>query len=228
MLSTGIFRGIYPALIAKFERTSGHKVTLTIETPFALKDKLIGGFDSDVVIAVAPIMKDIETSGKIIPESRAAIGQVYIAVVVRGGAAKPDLSTADAVKHAIRSAKAVAINDPKGGSNIGRFVMGLADRLAFDDELRSRFKMYPGGGDQVVGAVVKGEADFGITISSEILSVKGAEIAGPLPSEMNQITVAYGFLVPGTKQTQAGNAFIAFLRSPDARSLMTSNGIEPR
>lgn len=228
VLSTGFFRGIYPDLIAKFEHSSGHKIALTIETPFALRDKLIGGFDADVVVATTQIMDDIRKAGKVTTESIAPLGQVYIAVAVRTGAAKPDLSNLDSVKHSIRSAKAVAISDPKGGAAIGRFILSLADKFSFDRELRSRFILIPGGGNQVAQAVLRGDADFGITISSEIASVKGVEIAGPLPAEMNQIGTAYGFLVPGTKQVEAGTAFIAFMRSAEARRLMVGDGIEPR
>ena len=228
VLSTGIFRGFYPDLIKDFEHVSGHKITLTIETPFTLRDKLLSGAETDVVVAVSPIMKDIEAAGRIVPDSLVAIGETTIVAVIREGSSKPDFSTPDAVKRSIRSANSVAINDPKGGSNVGRFVMGLADRFAFDDELRSRFKMYQGGGDQVAKAVINGEVDFGITISSEALSVKGTEIAGRLPPEMNQINVVYGFLASGTQQPQAGGAFIGFLRSPEATSLMKSNGIEPK
>jgi molybdate transport system substrate-binding protein len=226
VLTTGIFRGFFPQIISQFESSSGHKVVLITATPFALKDRLLNGEDADVVIAVTPIMKDIEQAGKIIQASRAKLGQTYVAAAVRAGAPRPDLSTPDAVKHAILAAKAVAINDPKGGSNIARFVMGLADRFAFDDELRSRFKLFPGGGDQVAKAVVNGDADFGITISSEILAVKGAEIAGALPPEMQQLIVAYGFLVPGTKQEEAGAAFIKFLLSSDVKTLLKANGIQ--
>ena len=99
VLSTGFFRGIYPDLIAKFEHSSGHKIALTIETPFALRDKLIGGFDADVVVATTQIMDDIRKAGKVTTESIAPLGQVYIAVAVRAGAAKPDLSNLDSVKH---------------------------------------------------------------------------------------------------------------------------------
>jgi ABC-type molybdate transport system substrate-binding protein len=62
----------------------------------------------------------------------------------------------------------------------------------------------------------------------EALTVKGTEIAGRLPPEMNQINVVYGFLATGTQQPQAGADFIAFLRSPEATSFMKSNGIEPK
>src|SRR3974390_2530185 len=82
VLSTGIFRGFYPDLIKDFEHASGHKVTLTIETPFALKDKLLGGAETDVVVAVSPIMKEIEAAGMIVPDSLVAIGETTIVAVI--------------------------------------------------------------------------------------------------------------------------------------------------
>ena len=130
------------------------------------------------------------------------------------------------MKRAIRAAKAVAINDPKGGSNIGRYMMELADRFAFDDELRSRFRLIPGSGDKCALAVARGEADFGFTISSEIIVVEGAEISGPLPPEMNTTFFTYGFLVPGTQQEEAGRAFIDFLTTSEAKALLREAGIE--
>ena len=228
VLSTGIFRAVYPSVVQQFEQASGNKVVLTIETPFSLRDKLINGAETDVVVAPSPVMKDIEAAGKIVPDSRSAIGETSIVVVLRDGASAPDLSSPGTVKQSIRKAKAVAINDPSTGSNVGRFIMGLADKFAFDDELRSRFKMYRGGGDQVANAVVNGEADFGITLSSEALTAKGAKIGGRLPPEMNQINIAYGFLVPEAKEPDAGRAFIAFLHTPQVATLMSESGIEPK
>ena len=111
-------------------------------------------------------MAELENAGKVVPGSRTRLGTTFLAVAVRPGAPHPDLSSPDAVKRAIRAAKGVAISDPAGGAVQGRFVLDLADRFAFDDELRSRFKMIPGAGNRVAEAVVKGEADLGITIRS--------------------------------------------------------------
>ena len=183
VLATGIFRGVYPIVVQQFEHSSGHKVILTTETPGVLKQKLLAGVHADVVIAISPIMKDIEQAG--------------------------------------------AINDPRGGSNIGRFVMALAERFDFDAETRSRLKLVPGGGDAVAKTVLNGDADFGITISSEILSVKGMEISGPLPPDMNELIVGYGFLVPGTNRVEAGTAFLTFLRSEETKRLLKAHGIDP-
>lgn len=227
VLTTGLLMGVFQTLIPEFERNSGHKVVLTTATPGVLTQKLQAGESPDVVFAVDGLMKDIEQAGKVIEDSRTIIGEVYIVAVIRTGALKLDLSTPEAVKRAMLAAKAVAINDPKGGSFVGRFVMGLADRFAFDDELRSRLKLFPGGGDKVCEAVLDGDADFGVTISSEIAAVEGVEISGPLPPAMNRVQHSIGFLVPGTQQAEAGIALIKFMVSPKAKLLLKTKGIEP-
>jgi molybdate transport system substrate-binding protein len=226
VLTPGMFRGVFPTLVPEFERISGCKVALTTVTPGIVKQKLLDGEPPDVAFAVDHQMQELERAGKVQTNGCTEIGRVFVAAAIRAGARKLDLSTPDSVMREIRAAKSVAINDPKGGSNIGRYMMELADRFAFDDELRSRFKLIPGSGDKTSEVVARGEADFGFTISSEIIVVKGAEISGPLPAEMNSAFVTYGFLVPGTRQAEAGKAFITFLTTPRAKALMQAAGIE--
>lgn len=226
VLAPGMFRGVFPTLIPQFERDSGYTVSLTTVTPGIVRQKLLDGEGPDVAFAVDQQMGELDTAGKVVAASTTEIGCVFVAAVIRAGAPKLKLDSADAVKRAIRAARAVAINDPTGGSNVGRYMMALANRFAFDDELRSRFKLIPGSGDKCALAVARGEADFGFTISSEIIVVPGAEISGPLPPEMNTTFVTYGFLVPGTKQAEAGRAFIDFLTTPDAKVLLREAGIE--
>jgi molybdate transport system substrate-binding protein len=220
VVTQGAFRDILPTLAPVFERASGHKVTFSIFTPGVLKERLLKGEAADVAFLNGTLIPDLEQSGKIIAGSRTELG--------RAGKPKPDLSTPDAVKRTIRAAKSVAISDPAGGSSQGPFVLGLADRFEFDAELRSRFKLIPGAGNRVAEAVVKGDAEIGITISTEIISVNGAEIAGRLPSQMQNLSVYYAVLVTGTTQPQAGQALIDFMLSPEAKSAMKSSGVEPR
>ena len=227
VLTPGLFRGVFPTLIPEFERTSGCKVALTTVTPGIVRRKLLDDESPDVAFAVDHQMQELEQAGKVQTDGCTEIGRVFVAAAIRAGARKLDLSTPDSVKREIRAAKSVAINDPKGGSNIGRYMMELADRFAFDDELRSRLKLIPGSGDKTSEAVARGEADFGFTISSEIIVVRGAEISGPLPPEMNSTFVTYGFLVPGTRQVEAGMAFINFMVSPTTKAMLRTQGIEP-
>jgi molybdate transport system substrate-binding protein len=227
VLTPGMFRGVFPTLIPLFEQNSGHRVELTTVTPGVVKQMLLGGEKPDVAFAVDHQIDELVAAGRVLAGTETAIGGVYVAVAVRPGSPKLDLSSAEAVMRTIRAAKSVAINDPKGGSNIGRHMMELADRFAFDDELRSHFKLVPGSGDKAAAAVARGEADFGITVSSEIIVVPGVEISGPLPPEMNSNYVTYGFLVPETREVEAGRAFIEFLTTSRAKALMRAGGIEP-
>jgi molybdate transport system substrate-binding protein len=210
-----------------YERTSGNKVSFAIFTPLVVKERLLKGEAADVAFVGSNQLAELENAGKVVPGSRTRLGTTFLAVAVRPGAPHPDLSSPDAVKRAIRAAKGVAISDPAGGAVQGRFVLDLADRFAFDDELRSRFKMIPGAGNQVAEAVVKGEADLGITISSEIASVKGAEVAGRLPSEMQNINATVAILLTGSAEPQAGRELIQYMTSQEAQSVMRRNGIEP-
>jgi molybdate transport system substrate-binding protein len=228
VVTQGAFRGILPTLAPVFERASEHKVTFSIFTPGVLKERLLKGEAADVAFLDDKLFPDVERAGKIIAGSRTELGGAYVAVAIRAGEPKPDLSTPDAVKRMIRAAKSVAISDPAGGSSQGPFVLGLADRFAFDAELRSRFKLIPGAGNHVAEAVVKGDAEIGITISTAIIFVKGAEIAGPLPPQMQNRSVYYAVLVTGTTQPKAGKALIDFMLSPEAKSVMKSSGVEPR
>jgi molybdate transport system substrate-binding protein len=227
VLTTGLLMGVFQTLVPAFERSSGHKIVLTTLSPGVLKQKLLAGERTDVVFTVDGFLKDFEQAGKVIDGSQTTIGEVFIAAAIRAGAPKLDLSTPEAFKRAILAAKAVAISDPKSGSNVGRFFMALADRFAFDEELRSRLKLIDGSGDKVCEAVLRGDADFGITISSEIAPVEGVEISGALPPSMNIIQNSIGFLVPGAEHVEAGKALLKFMISPESKSLLKTKGIKP-
>ena len=229
VLAQGAFRDVLPTLAPQFERASGHKVTFTILTPGELKQRLLTGREvADVAFLNGALIPELEQAGKIMGGDHTELGSAFVAVAIRAGEAKPDLSSPDAVKRTMRAAKSVAISDPAGGSSQGPFILGLADKFEFDAQLRSRFKLIPGAGNHVAEAVVNGDADIGITISSEILSVKGAEIAGPLPPEMQNRSVYYAVLVTGTTQPQLGNTLIDYMSSPEAKTVMKHSGVESR
>lgn len=228
VLTPGMFRGVFPTLVPEFEQARGHSVALTTVTPGLVKDKLLAGERHDVAFAVDHQMDELRKAGKVEAKGCTEVGRVFVAAVIATGARRPDLSTAETVMREIRAARAVAINDPKGGSNIGRYMMELFDRFRFDEELRSRFKLIAGSGDKTAAAVARGEADFGFTISSEIIVVPGAEIAGPLPPEMNRDFMTYGFLVPGTACAEAAQSFIDYLVTPETKARLRKQGIETR
>jgi molybdate transport system substrate-binding protein len=227
VISTGGARAVMTSLVPEFERKSGHKVGIDFGTPGNMRDRLLQGEAADVAVAIAAILPDLEKAGKIAAGTRMEFAASYVGVVVRAGAPKLDVSTADGLKQAILAAKTVALSDPKAGTQLGATFTGAADRLGFGADLRSRTKLILGPGSDVAEAVAKGEADLGVTLISEILPVTGAALGGELPSGIMPPTVIHAFLVSGAKDTETAKAFLDFLRSPDASKIIVAKGMKP-
>jgi molybdate transport system substrate-binding protein len=227
IFSAGGAKAVMTSLVPDFERKSGHKVTISFGTPGTMRDKLTQGEAADVAVVIAAILPDLEKAGRIVPGSRVEFATSYVGVAVRAGAPKLDLTTPDAVKRAILAAKTVALSDPKAGTQLGATFTGIADRNGFGAELRSRTKFVLGPGADVAEAVAKGEADIGVTLSSEILPVAGVALGGELPSDFISPTVTHAFLVSGAKNPEIAKVFLDFLKSPEARKAIEAKGMKP-
>jgi molybdate transport system substrate-binding protein len=227
VISTGGARAVMTSLVPEFERKSGNKVGIDFGTPGNMRDRLLGGEGADVAVAIAAILPDLEKAGKIAPGTRMQFAASYVGVVVRAGAPKLDVSTPDGVKQAMLTAKSVALSDPKAGTQLGATFIGVAERLGFGADLRSRVKLILGPGSDVAAAVAKGEAELGVTLISEILPVTGAALGGELPPNIMPPTVIHAFLLSGAKDPATAKVFLDFLRSPDAIKIIEAKGMKP-
>ncbi len=147
-------------------------------------------------------------------------------MAVKRGATKPDLSSEDAIRRLILSARTIALTDPAGGGNTGRYFMGVADRLGVGAELQAKTKLYRHGG-HVSEGVAAGEADFGITVISEIVPIDGAEVAGALPDSIQNVSITYAAVLSGAAHAEAGRALIAYLTAPAAAEAIRAQGMQP-
>jgi molybdate transport system substrate-binding protein len=227
VLSTGGARAVMTSLVPEFERKSGHKVGIDFGTPGNMRDRLLAGEAADVVVAIAAILPDLEKAGKIASGTRMEFAASYVGVVVRAGAPKLDVSTPDGVKRAMLAAKTVALSDPSAGTQLGATFLGVADRLGFGTDLRSRTKLIRGPGSDVAEAVARGEAELGVTLISEILPVAGVALGGELSSDIMPPTVIHAFLMSGAKDAETAKIFLDFLRSPDAGRTIEAKGMKP-
>jgi molybdate transport system substrate-binding protein len=227
VFSTGGARAVMTSLVPEYERISGDKVTISFATPGAMRDKLVQGEAADVAVGIAAIMPDLEKAGRIAAGSRAEFAASYVGVVVRAGAPKLDLATPEAIKRAVLAAKTVALSDPNAGTQLGNTFIATAERYGFGAEVRSRTKLIPGPGSDVAQAVAKGEADMGVTLISEILPVPGASLGGELPEDFMTPTVMYAFQVSGARNPETAKKLLAFLRSPDAGTVIEAKGMKP-
>jgi molybdate transport system substrate-binding protein len=223
--------GVKPALsilVPRFEQASGHRVEITYVSPGgALRDRVLAERNVDVALAPSTVLDAIAKAGKIVPGSAVEIARTPIAIGIRTGAEKPDLSTPESVRRAVLASKSIALGDPKANSPIGQYFMSVADRFGFGLELKSRLVLVQGGGVAVAQVVARGDAEMAVTLMSEILEAPGVEVAGPLPPEMQNIVVTSAMLVTGGGQPAGGRAFIEFLRTPEAVGIFRSKGQAP-
>ena len=226
ILATATVSGVLDALLPEFERTSGHTISRWDATAGKVRDRVLEGGPADVAFVTGSVIADVEKAGRLVEGSKVVLARSPLGVAIKKGAAKPDLSNEDAIKRLILGAKSIALTDPNGGGNTGRYFMGVADRLGVGAELRAKTRLYRHGG-HVSEGVAAGEADFGITVISEIVPIDGAEVAGALPESIQNVSITYAALVTGTALPEAGRALIAYLTAPAAAAAIRANGMEP-
>jgi molybdate transport system substrate-binding protein len=209
-------------LAPQFERDSGNRLTVRYDTTNALKAEIDNGPVFDVAILTAAANEALTDSEKILPQASRAIARSGIGVVVRAGAPKPDIGTAEAFRAALLSAKSVAFT-ASGAS--GTYFEGLLQRLGIAESVNLK-ALRPQGG--AVGELIaRGEAELGVQQISELLPVAGIDYIGPLPPEYQSYTVFSAGLGARAKEARAGRALITFLSTPASRKVFTADGMEP-
>jgi molybdate transport system substrate-binding protein len=224
VFSGGAPQSVLRTLAPVFEKATGHTVVFSFQIVGQIQKRLAAGEQADLILLPNPLLAEI---GKTVPlraEGRGVLARIGIGVVVRAGAALPDISTEDDVRKMLRGAKAVALADPHTPS--GRYLGGMLMRLGLADEMRSRL-IYKGaihGGGELVAS---GEAEVGLYLVSEVQQIKGVAVAGLLPPAL-QNHVAYGAAIPvSNAMPEPALALIRFLAAPERAVNWRQAGFEP-
>ena len=212
-------------MVPDFEKQTGIKVVLDNDTAGGLKKRIEGGEAFDVAVITPAVLDELAGSGKVAPGTRVNLASVGIGVVVKEGAPKPDVSTVEAFKRALLEAKSVAYIDPASGGSSGIYVDKLLERLGIADQVRPKAKLKKGG--YVAELIVNGEAEIGVHQISEIVPVKGAALAGPLPKEIQNTTTYAAGLSASPQNKEAAQALIKAFSGPAAAAVLRSKGMEP-
>jgi molybdate transport system substrate-binding protein len=214
-------------LVPEFEKSSGHKVMIAFGPVGAVADRIWKGEAADVAIVSRQQIEDLRKEGKIVEGSRVDLAKVGVGVAVRKGAAKPDLSSVEALKRALLDAKSIAYLDPASGAVSGTYVAGLLDRLGIAAQLKPKVKLITITPSATAFEVLaKGDVALQFGQITEIIAAPGVDFAGPLPAEIQNYTVFAAGIVAGSKQQEAGTALIRFLSSPAAAAVMKTKGLE--
>ena len=213
------------ALGRDFARAGGHELEFDFGTVGALQAKLDAGETADVVILSRAMVGGLELAGGLAAGSRADIAKTFIAVCIRHGAPRPDIATPETFKRTMEAARAVAMSDPAVGGSAAVYVPVVFERLGIAGLMASK-SLLQQNGVEVARRVVEGKADLGLTLSGEVASVEGAEIAGPLPPAYAQDTTYTAAVSAGSEAPDAGRSFIAALTAPAVREIWRKAGFE--
>jgi molybdate transport system substrate-binding protein len=226
VMSAGAVQAMVTALGNEFAAANGHKLDLNFATVGTLRDRLTGGEKADLVILSESAIAALEKSGLFVARSRKDLGRTRTGICIREGASKPDISTVDAFKRALLDARVVAYSDPKGGGSSGTFFAGLLESLGIADQVNKKAVLRKRG-HEVAEAVARGEADIGSTFVSEILTVKGAVVAGTLPAELDNANTYTAAILAGSPMQAEAAALLAALSDPASRPRWTAAGLQP-
>jgi molybdate transport system substrate-binding protein len=227
VLSPGGFTAAYKELGPKFAAATGNTLDTELgpsmgRAPEAIPNRLARGEPADVVIMVGYALDDLIKEGKVIPASRVELADSRIGMVVRAGAAKPDISTVDGLRKTLLDAKSVAYSDSASGVYIKA---QLFKRLNIEDQLAPKATMVPK--IPVASVVAKGDYQLGFQQVSELLPVQGVTFVGKIPESVQSVTRYAAGIPVSTKHPTEARALLEFLASPAAGPVVKSTGLDP-
>jgi molybdate transport system substrate-binding protein len=226
VMTSGAFTAAYLDLEPTLERALGETLTtlaITMGTgPDYIPTRLQRGEDADVVIVADAALEQMLQGGLVVAKSKVPLARSAIGMVVRAGAPKPDISSVDALRTALVNARSIAYSASVSGDYL---VTELFPRLGVAEQVKEKSRRIER--ERVAAVVARGEAELGFQQISELLPVPGVDYVGPLPAEVQRITVFSAGVIVHSKNQSAANALIAFLASPKARDAIKRSGLEP-
>jgi molybdate transport system substrate-binding protein len=226
LMSSGGMKVALIDIISAFELATKHKVTAIFAAPGVIKDRILADEPMDVLVFPAPGLDDLAKRGKIAADSRIVLARSGMGIAARSGAPKPDISTPEALKRTLLAAKSIIYTDPALRSPSGIHFANVLERLGIAEEMKAKSKLHNGVGFNAE-FVASGEVELAIQQISEIIPVKGAELVGPLPTDLQLTTVFAAGIGVGAKEQTAAKEFIKFLASPAAAAVIKATGMEP-
>ena len=220
--SSVAIKAAYLDLLPAFMRSSKVKVDTQWVGMADIRKRILAGEVTDVVIGSAGLIEDLVASGNFDSRTRVDFAKSEVGVAVRSGARKPDIASVEALKSALRSARSVVISS--GPSGI--YLVELFQRLGLADELKPKAKQ-AGPGVLVGELVARGEFELCFQQVSELRQVRGVDIVGRLPPEIQLTTVFSGAVHSKSAQSKPGSELLHHLASKESQRVLRKHGLEP-
>jgi molybdate transport system substrate-binding protein len=227
VMTSGAFTEAYQQLVQQFQKATRHTVVTSFGASMggaqdSIPVRLGRGEQVDVVIVIESAFEPLIRGGHIVPASRVQLARSLIGVAVRKGAPKPDISSVAALREALIRAKSIAYSASASGTYVST---ELFTRLGVADQVKGKARRIE---SERVGAVVaRGEAEIGFQQVSELLPIDGIEYVGPLPSEVQQVSVVTAAIATRSASPAAARVLVDFLASPAAAATIHKTGLDP-
>ena len=226
-MTSGAFTAAFLEIAPQFEQTAHMKVATAFGAsmggaPDSIPSRLDRGEPADVVILAREALDDLVKRGRVVSGSQVDLVRSSIAMAVRAGAPKPDISSVEALKRALLNAKSIAYSASASGVYLST---ELFPRLGIADAIKSKSRRIES--ERVGTIVARGDAEIGFQQMSELLPIAGIDIVGPLPPGAQRVTVFSAGIAAGAKNVEAAKALIRFLSSAAVAPVITRTGLEP-
>jgi molybdate transport system substrate-binding protein len=209
---------------AAYGAATGHTVTVTSDTAGGVQKRIEAGEKFDLVIGTAAVLKTLAGEQLVSAQSH-PLAQMVAGIGVKKGSDMPDIADAAATRAALLAAKSIAYVDPASGGITGVFFLGQADKLGIGDAVRAKAVLKPNG-TGVADAVAGGEAQYGVTLISEMLPNKDVTVR-PLPDDLQMTTIYTAAIATNAQNALDAAALLNDLRGQDGRDAAIRAGLKP-
>jgi molybdate transport system substrate-binding protein len=214
----------------KFERATGLRLKVSFDSGGVILKRLERGETADVVMINRSAIERLTGAGRVAQGSVTDLATSIVGVAVRKGAPKPDISSPEAFKRAMLGAKTIACPDPALGGSSGVHIAKVFERLGISEAVKPKlvFVSTPEQAQTMPGHVVaEGKAEIALHQMQELIAVPSIEIVGPLPGDLQDTFVFSAAVMTDANDVKAAKALIEFLRTPEARAVIKTKGMEP-
>ena len=222
VLASNSIRAAMGELAPQFERANDCKIAISYDPAKVMLARIERGETADLAITGSAAIDELVKQGKVLAGSRRVLARCRVGVAVLAGIPRPDISSVAALKRTLLGAKSVAYTQ-EGAS--GMHFAGVIERLGIAEQVKAKAVRQPGG---LIGELVAaGKAEIAIQQIPELMAVAGIELVGPLPAEIQLVTVSTAGIFAGTQQAEEAHTLIEFLTTPAAAKVMKAKGLEP-
>jgi len=228
LLSPDPLKAEVDKIVQNFQAKTGITVQESYGTGVSSRKTVGEGGALDVTLLFAPFDDALNApNANVDKTTQTVVARVRLAIAVKAGAPKPDISNAAAVKKLLLDAKSIGTVDPAQGS-VGGAAMLAFDKMGITDQLKPKLKLYAGGGGPQK-AVTTGEIEVAVGpyLSDYKNPPAGLQLVGALPPDAATPVDITGWISTNVGDRKAAMALLDYFRSADAAAVWEEAKVFP-